>query len=333
MPLPMSLWSGQDAQALERAAQALAAGELVAFPTETVYGLGARADDDRAVTRIFDAKGRPPDHPLIVHVADAAAAAAFAQPVSETAQRLMQAFWPGPVSLVLPRRADVAGAAAGGLPTVALRCPAHPVAQALLRRLLALGVPGLAAPSANRFGRVSPTRAEHVVQEFGAGLPVLDGGPCEAGIESAIVDCSGPRATLLRPGSLPRQQIEAALQQALADPTRASPRVSGSLESHYAPQACVQLVEPEWLASIVGEAQQRLGDGRVGVWARQRPAQLPAACFIAMPDNAGDAARLLFHTLREFDAAGMQLICVENPQQHPDWEGVRDRLQRAAAPR
>ncbi len=331
----MPTLNGLDAAAIERAADCLSAGELVGIPTETVYGLAARADDDRAVARIYAAKGRPPQHPLIVHVLDAQAAKFFVEPPSATAQRLMTAFWPGPVSLVLQRRPGVATAAAGGLPTVALRCPSHPVAQALLRRCLVLGVPGLAAPSANRFGKVSPTRAEHVRDEMGADLLVLDGAACEAGIESAIIDCTSEVPRLLRPGHVPRATLEAALGLALQQPVAASPRVSGSLDSHYAPTAQVSLCSAAQLPTHVAELQARFGAEAVALWSRRsgsapRP---PVRHWSVMPDNAGDAAHQLFNTLRRWDVSGVKAICVEMPPDEPAWEGVLDRLRRAAAPR
>ncbi|HSV70315.1 MAG TPA: L-threonylcarbamoyladenylate synthase, partial [Methylibium sp.] len=211
----MPVLDGRSPEVVAAAARGLAAGQLVAFATETVYGLGARADDDAAVARIFAAKGRPADHPLIVHVADAAGAQAFAAELSPLARRLIAAFWPGPLTLIVPRRPGAAEAAAGGEATIGLRCPAHPVAQALLRAAAAEGVPGVAAPSANRFGRISPTRAAHVAQEFGDALPVLDGGDCELGIESAIVDVSRGRAVLLRPGVLARERLAAAAGEPL----------------------------------------------------------------------------------------------------------------------
>ncbi len=331
----MNTQPGLDPAALDLAAQRLTDGGLVAFATETVYGLGARADDDHAVAQIFAIKGRPSEHPLIVHVADAQAALRFAEPPSLAAQRLMAAHWPGPVSVVLRRRADIAGAASGGLPTVALRCPSHPVAQALLQRCLARGVPGLAAPSANRFGRVSPTRAEHVREEFGPELLVLDGGPCEAGIESAIVDCTAEPPRLLRPGSLTRDTLAEALGEALGHAGTGSPRVSGSLASHYAPQAQVVLVPSAELATRLQALQGLFGRDHVAVWARQALAadRVPAACYCPMPDNAADAARQLFHTLRQWDGRGLRVICVETPPADTAWDGVRDRLQRASAPR
>lgn len=329
----MAIEDGLDPAVIQRAAQQLAQGQLVAFATETVYGLGARADDDAAVARIFQAKGRPSDHPLIVHVSDIAAAQAFADPIPATARALMEALWPGPFSVVLRRRTGCAEAAAGGLPTIALRCPSHPVAQALLRQAAALGVAGVAAPSANRFGRVSPTRAVHVQHEFGHELTVLDGGPCEAGIESAIIDASGDVPRLLRPGSQSRDRIERVLGQPLAHALAHSPRVSGSLASHYAPAAIVHLVPADELDAVVSGLMARHGPGAVGLLARRRPPHAAGARFTPMPDNASEAAHQLFDTLRQFDTAGVKAICVEAPPVHPDWEGVRDRLQRAASPR
>ena len=325
--------------ALAGAAQALAAGELVAFPTETVYGLGARADDDAAVARIFQAKGRPAEHPLIVHVADAAAALHFAEPPGSAARRLMAAFWPGPLTLILPRRAGVAAAAAGGQGSIGLRLPSHPLALALLQRAAALGVPGVAAPSANRFGRVSPTTAAHVVQEFGPALQVLDGGACQVGIESAIVDCTRDPPALLRPGQLSRAQIEQVLGGPLADPDAASPRASGTLESHYAPTAPVRLWNRAELlqrlrAPVSASTGAAGGGGRAGtiaVYSRVMPAPGLGWVWRAMPDDAVAAAHELFSVLREMDAANVAAIWVERPPTGADWDGVRDRLQRAAA--
>jgi L-threonylcarbamoyladenylate synthase len=244
----MSALPGHDPAAIQAAAQRLAEGGLLGLPTETVYGLAARADQDAAVAKIFAAKGRPSDHPLIVHVLDAAGAEPFAEHLPDAARRLMDAFWPGPLTVIVPRRAGMAEAAAGGHATVAVRSPAHPVARAVLAAARELGVQGVAAPSANRFGRVSPTLARHVVDEFGAGLMVLDGGACEVGIESSIVDCSRERPALLRPGLLNRARIEAVLGQPLADPDAAAPRASGTLAAHYAPSARVRLLDAAALA-------------------------------------------------------------------------------------
>lgn len=330
----MPIVDGADAAMLREAARQLAAGQLVAFPTETVYGLGARADDDAAVARIFAAKGRPADHPLIVHVADVAAARAFAADWPERAQRLVDAFWPGPLTVIVPRAPGVAHAAAGGQGSIGLRCPAHPVAHALLAEAAALGVPGVAGPSANRFGRVSPTRAEHVAAEFEPALWVVDGGPCGVGIESAIVDCSRDRAVLLRPGTLTRQRIEAALGgERLAERDARAPRAPGTLQAHYAPRAKVRLMDAQALRAALAVLGPAAGQGAAPVAVYSRtvgplPAGVPGR---AMPAEAEAAARALFAALRDLDACGTPLIWIESPPAEPAWDGVRDRLQRAAA--
>ena len=338
----MPILDGQDPFAVERAAQALAEGALVALPTETVYGLGARADDEAAVAQIFAAKGRPADHPLIVHVTDASAVPVFAADVPPLAQRLMDAVWPGPLTLILPRRAGMAAAAAGGQDSIGLRCPAHPVAQALLRSAAARGVRGVAAPSANRFGRVSPTTAEHVRQEFGEDLLVLDGGPCAVGIESTIVDCTRGRPVLLRPGVLTREALEAATGQALVDRDAAAPRASGTLASHYAPTARVRLFSSvalpgavaAWLAAAPAAREpQRLalyfrGDAGRGLSASTAEGLL----LQPMSMEAAAAAHDLFADLRHLDAQGVEEIWVEAPPESAAWEGVTDRLRRAATP-
>ncbi len=324
------LLPGDDVEAIERAADALAAGRLVAFPTETVYGLGARADDDRAVAGIFSLKGRPADHPLIVHVVDANGALDFARDLGEYAQRLVDAFWPGPLTIIVPRAPGIAAAAAGGQDTIGLRCPAHPVARALLAAARARGVRGVAAPSANRFGRISPTRAQHVVAEFGDELIVLDGGDCEVGIESSIVDCSGAAPALLRPGQISRDRIEAVLGRPLVAPAAESPRASGTLEAHYAPRAKLRLMP----AAMLNTALQMLGNGDLKLALYSRTLELPPGSRLrrrAMPDDPDRAAHELFATLRELDAEGVDLIWVEEVPPDPAWEGVRDRLARAAA--
>ena len=323
---------GDAAQSIAAAADRLAAGGLVGLPTETVYGLAADAGNDAAVRAIFTAKGRPADHPLIVHVAGAAQVPAFAASVPPFAQALIDAFWPGPLTLILPRRPGVAEAAAGGHPTIGLRCPAHPVAHALLAAAAERGVRGLAAPSANRFGRVSPTRAAHVAAEFGDELLVLDGGPCAVGIESTIVDCTRGAPVLLRPGQLARADLERVAGQPLLSKEELSapdPRAPGTLLAHYAPAAPVRLMPSAELRA----ALELLGaDARaIGVWAR---GALPAAAGPLrrrMPDDAAAAARELFAVLRAFDDAGARLIWVEAPPPDAAWDGVRDRLQRAAA--
>ena len=338
----MPILSGQDPAAVRAAAAQLAAGALVAFATETVYGLGARADDDAAVARIYAAKGRPAGHPLIVHVASHAAAQGFAERINADAQRLMAAFWPGPLTIIVPRRTGLAAAAAGGQSSIGLRWPSHPVAQALLHETALLGVAGVAAPSANRFGRVSPTQAVHVLQEFGPALTVLDGGACEVGIESAIVDCTRQHPALLRPGQLGRARIEAVLGRSLAAPDAASPRASGTLASHYAPLAPVRLFDAaaDVDASVGADPVANrhlpasLGGGAVGVlgvYSRLAPAPGRAWLHKAMPADAAAVAHELFAVLRDFDAAGVSAIWVQRPPPGPQWDGVRDRLQRAAA--
>jgi L-threonylcarbamoyladenylate synthase len=317
---------------LETAVAELVAGRLVAFPTETVYGLGARADDDAAVAAIFAAKGRPAEHPLIVHIASPAQALEFAAAWPASAQRLAAAFWPGPLTLIVLRRAGVASAAAGGQASIGLRCPSHPVALRLLAAALVAGVPGVAAPSANRFGRVSPTRADHVLAEFGGAVPVLDGGDSEVGIESAIVDCSAAVAALLRPGQLPRQHLEAVLGQALAAPDAASPRASGTLEKHYAPTARVRLLAPATLMNLArGGGPAAAGPGQ-GVAVYSRVAFGAGWNFRRMPESADAVAHELFAVLREFDSLGVAEVWIETPPADDNrWDGVRDRLHRAAA--
>ena len=324
---------GHDPAAIAQAAEALAAGRLVGLPTETVYGLAADAGNDAAVRGIFAAKGRPADHPLIVHLADRTQVPAFAAEVPGFAQQLIDAFWPGPLTLILPRRAGVAEAAAGGHPTIGLRCPAHPVAHALLAACAARGVHGLAAPSANRFGRISPTTAQHVAQEFGAELLVLDGGPCAVGIESSIVDCTRGAPVLLRPGQIGRADIERVAGQKLLSKEELSapdPQAPGTLFAHYAPRAKLRLRDARELRA----ALELLGaDAKhIAVWARAPLRSDSRALLLRrMPDDADGAAQQLFAVLRGFDDAGVQLIWVEAPPPDAAWDGVRDRLQRAAA--
>ena len=323
--------AGTDPQAIEDAARVIQAGGLVGFPTETVYGLGADASSDDAVAGIFAAKGRPANHPLIVHVADAAQVSDFAASVPPFAARLMNAFWPGPLTVILPRRDGVATAAAGGQDSIGLRCPAHPVALAFLK---ACGT-GVAGPSANRFGRVSPTSAQHVAQEFGDALLVLDGGPCAVGIESSIVDCTRGRPVLLRPGVLTRAQLEAACGEPLLNKDDAqaagkAPRAPGTLEAHYAPDAKVRLMD----AGALQAALDLLGAdaAHIAVYARSALSiKSPRTLYRRMPDDAAATAQQLFAVLRDFDAQGARLIWIEQPPAGPEWDGVRDRLGRAAA--
>ncbi len=326
---------------IEAAALWLAKGGLVGMPTETVYGLAANADDATAVARIFDAKGRPKDHPLIVHIGGTTPAQwqegvnHYATEVPAFALALMKACWPGPLTLILPRRADVGTAAAGGQNSIGLRCPNHPVAQALLTACKTQGIWGLAAPSANRFGRVSPTTAAHVASEFpelvqNKQLLILEGGPCDVGIESTIVDCTRGRPVLLRPGMVQNSTLENITGLPLQSRDEAAPKASGTLDSHYAPTARVRLMP---LADIQA-ALQLLG-----------PQTQHIACYTRSPllaheytgprrhmaDQPQDCAQELFATLRSLDQPGVQLIWVETPPPDAAWDGVRDRLQRAAA--
>ena len=302
----------------------------------------ASGDNDAAVAQIFAAKGRPSDHPLIVHVADASAVAHFASAVPVFAQALVDAFWPGPLTLILPRRPDRARAATGGQDSVGLRCPAHPVAQAVLHAcaqdgpaLAGAPVWGVAAPSANRFGRVSPTTAAHVQAELGDALLVLDGGPCAVGIESTIVDCTRGVPVLLRPGAITRAQIEAACGMrplSKEELPALTPRASGTLLAHYAPNAKVRLMDARALQAgldLLGQDAAHLA-----VYARTPLRTAKGAQGVQlrrMPDNAEATAAELFAVLRELDNQGTRLLWIESPPDTPDWEGVRDRLQRAAA--
>lgn len=330
--------------AIAQAAHALQDGQLVGLPTETVYGLAANACNDAAVAKIFAAKGRPSNHPLIVHVAGVEQVATFASHVPEFAQRLMQAFWPGPLTLILPRQTDVAATSAGGQNSIGLRCPSHPVAQALLQACVPLGVLGVSAPSANRFGRVSPTTAAHVQSELGPDLLILDGGDCAVGIESTIIDCTRGEPVLLRPGPITRAHIEAACGRIVLDKDvpqvmlgRPAPRASGTLESHYAPRAKVRLLS----AADIAEKLQALGPhaNNLGLWSTERPDNDQAmgsglgagVMWRQQATTAEQAAHDLFSVLRDLDARGVSQIWVQLPPDSPEWEGVRDRLQRSAA--
>jgi L-threonylcarbamoyladenylate synthase len=343
--------NGQLPASITAAAQALQRGELLGLPTETVYGLAADAGNDVAVAKIFDAKGRPANHPLIVHVASAQGVQRFASHVPDFAQKLIDTFWPGPLTLILPRRPEVAAVAAGGQNSVGLRCPSHPTAHAVLQSAEALGVFGVAAPSANLFGRVSPTTAAHVAGEFGDDLLIMDGGACHVGIESTIVDCTRAAPVLLRPGVLTPQQLSDACGVTVITPSAPdadAPRASGTLESHYAPAAKVQLMTAADLQNAIYASSSAntktsadvtgagTAAGLVAIWSRS-PVQLPAANVAhfnvqPMPQSAADCAHQLFAQLRDFDALGVAHIWVEAPPLTPDWDGVRDRLTRAATP-
>lgn len=321
-----------DAAVIEDAAQRLARGEVVALPTETVYGLGADAADAAAVAAVYRIKGRPADHPLIVHVPDAAQARWWGE-IDAQGERLIAAFWPGPLTLIVRRRAGVPDFACGGEPTVGLRCPAHPVAQALLQAFARHGGHGVAAPSANRFGRVSPTRAEHVAHDL-AGFEdgmlhlVVDGGPCEVGLESTIVDLSRGEAVLMRPGSISVEELARVLGHAPRPRDDAAPRASGTLAAHYAPRTPVELLDAQ---ALVARLRELAAAGRrAAVWSRRPPAETPAH-WEPFADDPVHGARELYDGLRRLDALGLDRILIERPPADAEWDAVRDRLARAAA--
>ena len=325
-----------DQAALAEAADALEAGRLVAFPTETVYGLGADAENPAAIAAIYAAKGRPSNHPVIVHLALGADVGRWAREIPEAAHKLIDAFWPGPLTLILKRAANVPAAVAGGQDSVGLRCPSHPVAQALLTAFRR-GQGGLAAPSANRFGHVSPTTAQHVQDEFGAGpdsplAMVLDGGASEVGIESTIVDLSrmdshGP--ALLRPGQISAEQIAAVIGQWPGLGGADAPRVSGALASHYAPRTPVVLVEGAALPALL-ESLAAAGKRAAMILVGVRDAGTPAHSAIVLPAEADGYAQGLYAALRSMDGAGADVILVQRPPQDIAWLGINDRLRRAA---
>ncbi|MFD7159635.1 L-threonylcarbamoyladenylate synthase [Kribbella sp. NPDC059898] len=313
---------------IERAVEVLRAGGLVAIPTETVYGLAADAENPQAVGRIFTTKGRPPSHPLIVHLGSADQLDDWADDVPETARLLAERFWPGPLTLVLRRGRRVPLETTGGLETVAIRVPDHPVA---LELLIAFGG-AVAAPSANRFGSVSPTTAEHVRLELGDDVDfVLDGGPCGVGVESTIVDVTGPAPTVLRPGGVTREDLEAALGHALAVPASSSVRVPGQHPSHYAPRARVVLVEPQDLAAEAA----RYADHKVGVLVPPAlaGAAIEAHAVVVLPDDLAGYARGLFGYLRDLDHRGCDVILATLPEEHGLGLAIANRLRRAAGPR
>ena len=322
------------AATIDAAVARLAAGELVAFPTETVYGLGADAGNPDAVARIFAAKGRPADHPVIVHVAAAEDIPYFARAVPPAAWRLAQRLWPGPLTLVLPRSARVDDVVTGGQDTVGLRCPAHPLARALLQACREAGIRGLAAPSANRFGRLSPTTAAHVRAEFGPEVMVLDGGRCEVGIESTIVAFTDGQPRILRPGMCPAETIVAIAGVPLADGEARAPRVSGSLAQHYAPSTPLELLgSAELLARVRALSAERR---RVAVFAGAATLACldVGAAGLQVRTAATEPAAYaheLYVVLHELDAADAEILLVERPPDEPGWEAIHDRLARAAA--
>ena len=333
-----------DIKEIQRAARLLEQGKLVAFPTETVYGLGADASNPEAVAAIFTAKGRPSNHPIIVHVAHNADLTRWASHIPEEAHLLINAFWPGPLTLILPRADSVPAAVAGGQNSIGLRCPAHPMARALLAEFRH-GQGGIAAPSANRFGHVSPTTAQHVLDEFGHATDspiacVLDGGQSDVGIESTIVDLTrldtvGP--VVLRPGQISVTQLAQCLGRMPGLPTLsdvAAPRVSGSLEAHYAPKTPLVLIDTAELVPLL----QRLDSAGVTyglmqyslLYSSLATEQQHAVVNEQLPDEADAYAHRLYASLRILDTQNTALIVIERPPTGDEWHGVNDRLRRAA---
>jgi L-threonylcarbamoyladenylate synthase len=315
--------------AIAEAAARLRAGGLVAFPTETVYGLGGDAGNPEAVRRIFDAKGRPADHPVIVHLPDAAHLPHWAREVPEGAAALARAFWPGPLTLILPKAGHVLDVVTGRQDSVGLRVPSHPVARALLAAFAGLGGRGIAAPSANRFGHVSPTTAAHVADDLGDAVDmILDGGASEVGIESTIVSFVGATPVLLRPGGITRESIAGVLGTRLRDPDAHAPRAPGTVASHYAPRTRTLLVAADALRATAAQHAAR-GDG-VAVLARgvRAPDGFDGAWLAAPADPAG-YAHDLYANLRTLDGADADAILVEAVPASPEWLAVRDRLARA----
>lgn len=321
---------------IEAAACSLEQGELVAFPTETVYGLGADAENPQAVAKIYAAKGRPADHPVIVHLATDADLAYWAAEIPDVASKLTKAFWPGPLTLIFKRASHIPDAVSGGQDTIGVRCPSHPVAQALLRAFKG-GKGGVAAPSANRFGHVSPTTAQHVRDEFGCGpnspvTLVLDGGQSEVGIESTILDLSrmnthGP--VLLRPGRITADQIATVIGASPALPDAAAPRASGTLESHYAPSTPVVIIAGNELPALMVRLAQA-GRKVALLFYSDVAVDPPATASLCLPADANGYAHDLYAALRTADAVGADVIVVEATPDMPAWQGVNDRLKRAA---
>jgi L-threonylcarbamoyladenylate synthase len=304
---------------VRRAAEILRRGGLVAFPTETVYGLGADASNAAAIERVYRVKGRPADHPVIVHFGSADEAFAWAREVPPAARALAERFSPGPLTLVLKRSERAKDFITGGQDTVGLRVPSHPVARELLKAFKG----GIAAPSANRFGRVSPTTAAHVRADLGNQVDlVLEGGPSEVGIESTIVDLSGDAPVLLRPGRISAEELRTFLP-GLAEKRADSPRHSGGLERHYAPQTPARLVPSYQLDKELARLKER-----VAVLAFSRPDER-VDYWLRMPRDPAAYAHKLYGALRELDTAGCEEILVEAPPDGPEWAAVRDRLARA----
>ncbi|MEY4209697.1 MAG: hypothetical protein RLZ92_75 [Pseudomonadota bacterium] len=312
-------------QSIRQAADLLHQGELVAFPTETVYGLGADASNPEAVGKIFAAKGRPADHPLIVHIASAAQLSDWAEEVPESALRLAEAFWPGPLTIILNKKACVPLAVTGGQNTVGLRVPANPVALQLLQ---AFGG-GVAAPSANRFGRISPTLAEHVAEELNDSVAcILDGGACSVGVESTIIDLSDGQPTILRPGRITRSQLKAVLKTDIGLSSQTKIRAPGMMAVHYAPNTMALLCPADTLISMIDEL---CAEGKqIGVLAFSTEiANLPCLNIVQLPDQAEHYETALYSAMRQLDKLALDNILIEQPPNNEAWAAVNDRLEKA----
>ncbi len=305
---------------IARAAELLRAGKLVAFPTETVYGLGADASSESAIRHLYQVKKRPAEHPVIIHFASGAEAFRWAREVPDGAKALARRFWPGPLTLILKRSLLAKDFVTGGQDNVGLRVPSHPVAQALLKEFEG----GIAAPSANRFGHVSPTTAAHVREDLGSDVDlVLEGGPTEVGIESTIVDFSSGSPVLLRPGHISKALLEQVLGNTVGEKRGASPRHSGGLERHYAPKTPARLMPTHELDREIAKR----GD-KVAVLAFSRPDER-VDYWLRMPREPHAYAQRLYAALRELDTAHCEAILVESPPDTPEWAAVLDRLRRA----
>jgi len=307
------------ADAMTSAAASIKNGNLVAFPTETVYGLGADASQEKAVAKIYSAKGRPADHPLIVHISSMDGIGYWADEISDYAIALARTFWPGPMTLICKRSHEAKDFVTGGQETVGLRVPDHVVALALLDAATEIGVHGIAAPSANRFGYVSPTTADAVSEELDRYLSpddiILDGGPSQVGVESTIIDCTGNNPHILRPGAITQAMVEEVTGLKVTDAVNEI-RVSGSLENHYAPQATVAL-----------DATPQSGDGYIAMSDKKTPA---GVIRLASPQTVEEYARILYASLRDGDSQKISRICIDQPVGDGLAIAICDRLQRAA---
>ncbi len=325
--LPTSLKTMQaDNAAIKTAVSLLQQGRLVAFPTETVYGLGADANNPEAVRRIFAAKGRPVDHPLIVHIPDLACLSQWAQNIPDAAHHLAAHFWPGPLAIILSKQPGVPLEVTGGQTTVGLRLPNHPVALQLLQ---AFGG-GIAAPSANRFCRISPTQASHVAEELGNAVDlILEGGSCQVGVESTIIDLSGLHPQLLRPGHISRAALEAVLGERVLVSAPTQVRTSGMMAVHYAPATrallCPAALLPEHYRQLSGQGK------KIGLMVLQRLADTAPAAQILMPTDADLYAQALYASLRKLDTLCLDIILIEQPPDHDGWQAIHDRLGKASS--